>query len=203
MTLPESLSSSYRYYNPDDKCLYIRTGKKVASGDTFSIYAISESGTVSTYTLTNSTGNSADGLLVYDGYYYFGHNNNSSGYIGRISLTDSTDYISTYCEGTLYILPRYVSKGNVIYVLRNSSGSFDAGATAIWDTANNEVKICGIRMPMHNTFYNEGIGAFIQNSGALLYEKFFNYLATINNLDETVTKTAAQTMKITYTITEE
>ena len=33
--------------------------------------------------------------------------------------------------------------------------------------------------------------------------KFYPYFATINNLEEAVTKTSDKTMKITYTVTEE
>ena len=46
---------------------------------------------------------------------------------------------------------------------------------------------------------------YMDNSGrySAEYSVISNYLATINNLKVPITKTSAQTMKITYTLTEE
>jgi hypothetical protein len=79
-------------------------------------------------------------------------------------------------------------------------GIYDAVSDTLKMTAlgpTNDRHYCvGTRMKSLDILKNEGWGASPY--------KFHNpfYLATINNLSETVTKTAAKTMKVIYTLTE-
>ena len=68
----------------------------------------------------------------------------------------------------------------------------------IIDKVANTALICNA-LNTNNLRYNDNIDALSINSGAY---KNPLILATINNLDSPVTKTAAQTMKITYTLSK-
>ncbi|MBO4541694.1 MAG: hypothetical protein J5725_00780 [Bacteroidales bacterium] len=69
----------------------------------------------------------------------------------------------------------------------------------IFDVVNDTIKNVG----MNNALANRIVGTdlcVMYGSGGLYHNPL--YLATINNLQSPVTKTAAQTMKVTYTLTE-
>ena len=78
-----------------------------------------------------------------------------------------------------------------------------------YDTTNDTI------YPTNGAFvlsYNTGYNQWYEATMDIIYNRQYNegapvtsnplYLATINNLDSQVTKTAAQTMKVTYTLTE-
>lgn len=71
------------------------------------------------------------------------------------------------------------------------------GIMYILDEANGTIYPCN--GSLQNLSYNDDLDAF--NNGGATYKNPL-ILATVNNLESPVTKTAAQTMKITYTLTK-
>ncbi len=105
--------------------------------------------------------------------------------------------------------------GNDLYMLQLSNQGGSEVYNAIVDMQNNTLKICDSRFWEESTAgssYEPGAtnfnGKYYQGAlifgGTAITPVVRNplYLATINNLGTPVTKTAAQTMKVTYTLTE-
>lgn len=97
--------------------------------------------------------------------------------------------------------------GNGLYVIplsyrQNYDAEFPSGSgSVVWDSVANTIKIINLSynnictyIPSMNCLY--GVG----NDNTSIFSHPL-YLATINNI-QPVTKTAAQTMKVTYTLTE-
>ena len=86
---------------------------------------------------------------------------------------------------------------------------YNGGYPYFYDTTNDTIYPTN---GAFNTSYNTGYQYWYEPTMDVIYNRQYNdgipvasnplYLATINNLDNTVTKTAAQTMKVTYTLTE-
>ena len=90
-----------------------------------------------------------------------------------------------------------------------SGGSASQGAFGIYDCVADTFRAVGLPWSYPDRHYAVGtrmktVDIMKNESYAAYATKFHNpfYLATINNLSETVTKTAAKTMKVIYTLTE-
>ena len=115
-------------------------------------------------------------------YKYYWHNISclSEGLIMHIKDTGRRMYIYDTDTGTDYLANGYGT---------TSSGSFVQHGAYITDRKNAQEGII-----VSGYSYNYNNVALVKNP---------LYLATIYNLQNTVTKTASQTMKVTYTLTEE
>lgn len=133
------------------------------------------------------------------------------------SIRDNIAYLNTSTRKIeLYSLADTTAKLNEITtnysidVVSNINGYIVLGREML--DANNEIRHIYIGTYNDSSvkgagFYNNGIivpyMAYSGNSVYTRYSIISNYLATINNLKVPITKTSAQTMKITYTLTEE
>ena len=160
-----------------------------------------------TITLTSAVSVQAkeyENARVLNGYLYIAYNNR----IHKINMNDFSD-IS-------YANQSYYSVSNNKCMRKWGKDKLVMGGLVIFEDlsvekfANNEYGISCAYYRLH------GKSVAIDDSGAVYYfyvqdtdtaiqieaNSNYNYLATINNLATPVTKTAAQTMKITYTLTE-
>ena len=137
--------------------------------------------------------NVANGLL-------FASNMNNK--ISVFKLSDGS-YIQDLDVDTtsIYMINAASSGHNGIIFVHNGTNEF------IYDTVtgacrktNGSVQI-GITSPIPLSYDSVSDSIVVANGNPSLYKSPL-YLATINNLQSPVTKTAAQTMKVTYTLTE-
>lgn len=96
-----------------------------------------------------------------------------------------------------------------LYVINNNKSSNNSDPVGVWpvpSSDNTNVYLSAYSRDVGNCNIVNFIGysyAMKYNYKLLFGTKFYPYFATINNLEEPVTKTSDKTMKITYTVTEE
>lgn len=148
-----------------------------------------------------ASGNVYQGCNILNGYLYM---KSSSNYLIKVNLLNMEDLTEISCSvtsGEATYLAKYnnalIIGANVIY---EDLSIYKLGGISYtsYCFGNQKVKYmymdnCGVRDIIFD----------ITNSGNFYTETTLNYLATINNLEAPVTKTDSQTMKITYTLTEE
>lgn len=203
----------------------IGSGQSVASGGTIYYYEFdAENETLTQGTLTNTSGETIS-IANYgvqfrgDKVFIASYNNSQTGNVYVFDAEDST-FIKkftniqnfSYYNGT--IAPQFLpcELSDDLFLLQGySSGQYTFLYDAVADTTErmnltyqrNTGNNFGAMTQMRSC---EGIlkaGARIANNNYQAYvAKNPLYLATINNLQSPVTKTAAQTMKVTYTLTE-
>ena len=95
------------------------------------------------------------------------------------------------------------------YDINNGKNSYSNDIVGIWPVSSSD------NTNVYLSAYNSDVGScnmvnFVGYSDATAHNyklsfgtRFYPYFATINNLEEPVTKTSDKTMKITYTVTEE
>lgn len=127
--------------------------------------------------------------------YYFGMNN----YLNKTYIIDlETSTLLNVVEGQSSVsnlvgyTPHKLSDG--LYTICK-----DYNDVLIWDSYNNTLKPIGLASEYIGE-YNEILKTMHSTNGGMYKNPL--YLATINNLQSPVTKTAAQTMKVVYTLTE-
>ena len=116
-------------------------------------------------------------------------------------------------DGDRDIPPSEIADGLLVFHTLESEvrsgGSASQGAFGIYDCVADTFRAIGL--PWNNPDRHYAVGTRIKTVDIMKNEsyaadatKFHNpfYLATINNLSEAVTKTAAKTMKVIYTLTE-
>lgn len=96
-----------------------------------------------------------------------------------------------------------------LYAINNDKNSSNNDYVGVWPVPSSD------NTNVYLSAYNRNVGncnmvnfvgySYAMNNGYKLSfgTKFYPYFATINNLEEPVTKTSDKTMKITYTVTEE
>lgn len=214
--LEQELNTNYRGYNydPETECLYIWTSSKYpfGSGDEMQLTQI-KFGTweIKQYKLVNATdvrlrNDSSWTCFVTDGYIlmktydspYNVYKININNPADAVMLTKAAlDYVSGY--------PKFVINGRVYYEDANNQltiANLDKNEImkpeAISLLGNNEqynyTPVRGNKM-----LYYVDLGS----RAAAGWRVMCNYLATINNLDVPVIKTADKTMKITYILQEQ
>jgi len=174
-------------------------------------------------TITNNTGNilyTYYSLAVYNGYIYWMSTDRTLVYKillsdSSVSATISDVTLSSYaCSSDCFI------KDGKIYVM-SSKYNYQSNypCYAVIDTELETIQYTPLRNDVSGsyTYYYTGVKSapilgkpwlywygLNFNSGCCTgtFVVWSNYLATINNLSDTLTKTNSQTMKITYTITE-
>lgn len=209
-----SISSSYVWnYDTTANTLYFMANRgysEVQNGREFYIAAIPIGTMIArTYNITNRTGVSLNYSTggVYGGYLYIGgYNNNNQNY--KINLESDTDYAQLSGVNTTLDFQRccFWNHGR-IFALCGSIVSWNYRLAAV-DPATNKARYTqnylndskgNTKKWVAVTGSNVAFAVMNDGSGFLVP---CNYLATINNLSSPVTKTAARTMKVIYTISE-
>lgn len=201
-------------YDPVTDCLYICTYKDYRV-DPNTAYLVTEikmdTWKVKQYEVTNTTGkylrsDSSWQMFVTDGYLYVkGYESPYELY--KIQMTNPANVVKFTRTNVSSIngVPKFVINGRIYYENGNDQ-------LLIADTATNEI------MPpeaqsLFNSSYNLNVTP-VRNEPLIYFADYgtwstagwymmCNYLATINNLDTPVTKTADKTMKITYILQEQ
>lgn len=208
-----SIHSSYMWnYDTTANTLYFMANRgysEVQNGREFYIAAIPIGTMIArTYNITNRTGVSLNYSTggVYGGYLYIGGYNNNQSY--KINLESDTDYAQLSGVNTALDFQRccFWNHGR-IFALCGSLNSWNYRLAAV-DPATNKTRYTqnylndskgNTKKWVAVTGSNVAFAVMNDGSGFLVP---CNYLATINNLSSPVTKTAAQTMKVIYTISE-
>ena len=107
-----------------------------------------------------------------------------------VNIVDGVDYSNASTTG---YTPHRLSNG--LYEVCKSNYPMDI---YIWDSVNNTLKPIGLGDVIGER--SEALDVMHPTNGGIYKNPL--YLATINNLNSPVTKTAAQTMKVTYILTE-
>lgn len=219
-TISTPLESGYYTYNYDPKgnVLYIFFASKsttVVGGTILVTKILLSNWNITQYTITNTT----EETLRTSGYCFaFAHNGYVyiKGYaspynIYKMQISNNANVVKLKMNGitTVTGYPQLAINGRIFYEDASSSPY----TVLVANESTNEISITE-----NNYLYsNGGYGYFftpVLNEPMLYYashgphsgEAFcmmVNYLATINNLTEPVTKTADKTMKITYIIQEQ
>lgn len=209
-----SISSVYVWnYDTTANTLYFMANRgysEVQNGREFYIAAIPIGTMIArTYNITNRTGVSLNYSTggVYGGYLYIGgYSSNLKNY--KINLESDTDYAQLSGVNTTLDFQRccFWNHGR-IFALCGSLNSWNYRLAAV-DPATNKARYTqnylndskgNTKKWVAVTGSNVAFAVMNDGSGFLVP---CNYLATINNLSSPVTKTAAQTMKVIYTISE-
>lgn len=208
-----SIYSSYVWnYDTTANTLYFMANRnyfEIQNGREFYIAAIPIGTMIArTYNITNRTGVSLSYNTggVYGGYLYIGEYNSNQSY--KINLESDTDYAQLSGVNTALDFQRccFWNHGR-IFALCGGLNSWNYRLAAV-DPATNKARYTqnylndskgNTKKWVAVTGSNVAFAVMNDGSGFLVP---CNYLATINNLSSPVTKTAAQTMKVIYTISE-
>lgn len=201
-------------YDPATDCLYICTHKdyRVDPNTSYLVTEIKmDTWKVKQYEVTNTTDKylRSDNnwqMFVTDGYLYVkGYDSPYKLY--KIQITNPANVVKFKRTNASSVngLPKFVINGRIYYENENEQ-------LLIANTATNEI------MPpeaqsLFNSSYNVNVTP-VRNEPLIYFADYgtrstsgwhmmCNYLATINNLDAPVTKTADKTMKITYILQEQ
>lgn len=215
-TLTEGFNiPGYNAYNFDlaTNSLYVfgASNNPTKVNDTFNVVKI-EFGTwkITQYTMTNTTDVSlaTSGLryaYVHDGFVYL-KNYYSPYHIYKFELANTANVVKIKENGMSSIpgLPElaingriyYDDAGNDLYIADSDTNEFlKTESNRLWSSYHYSfAPVIGNPMLFFASRGNSSTGEFVMMS---------NYLATINNLSEEVTKTADKTMKVTYIIQEQ
>lgn len=226
ITLPIDKIWAYCSVNFDleTNAIYIvgANSQTIKSNDEFYVYQI-PIGTLkaSKSIVTNTSGNDlfVDRAYVYNGYVYI---HSSAVYSGpfqfsKINIASSGDIanIPYSAYRADYFSPNNIfsREGNLYFPYKcSSTNGYDN--YAVLDTTSNTVYYTNCRADVYKYTGSYRIVPLIGND--VVYYRYArvnsaevgdfrirsNYLATINNLSTPITKTAAQTMKVIYTIAE-
>ena len=219
--LTTALPTQYFSYNfdPNDKCLYIfaSASYQLNAGGTFVVTKINTTNwNITQYTMTNTanvqlTTNGMKFAFAHRGYVYLrSYNSPYDIYKFEIGNSANVTKIAKHGMSSLDVVPFWACNGR-IYFIACSSSSSNRHVYIVNDVTNECLKTENFEV--YNNYYsccytpvlNEPM-LFFCSIGNNTTSTFFtpaNYLATINNLSEPVTKTADKTMKITYIIQEQ
>lgn len=222
ITLDEPLVSTTNVtYNFDtsDNCLYLVGARATSTAidGTFQVIKIElDTWEVTNYTATNTTGviigtnRSIRFGFVCDGYLLV--KANASPYTIYKLEIDNWANVTEFSrpDGTILSSTPAFALNNRVYYRSTSSGQVGIAnmetCEVLRPSCNGDYgSYNGAFTPVLNEpllfFYSQGVSQGWSYAGSFVMQT--NYLATINNLGETVTKTADKTMKITYLIREE
>lgn len=198
-----NLTSSLPSYT-DGQNIYLAAGSTTSKNGTLTLYKInnaaSDTPALETIQITNNTGCEIyqnSGFEIYNNYLYittFG-----GGALCEINVTNPVD-TNVYNAN----IPKYSTINHAanmgsgkIYI---TNGGSNYGAI-VFDTATKTVKQTMLK-GLQSAVVNKSIFPIFYNRDSKYAARGIPnfYLATINNLDSPVTKTADKTMKVTYTI---
>lgn len=195
-----SADSTY-YFSLDKNAEFIITEIDVANEYAVKQYAMKNTAGVSlrlAYTRNNA--------WCYDGYVYM-MKYNSPHYIFRMEIgnpanvqkieTEVRESYPTFAKDKriYYEMPSSYSGSVALYIVETDSFTLKyPESNCLFDTSDRQfVPVLGVPMTYYMT-RGSNDGTFAMRT---------DYLATINNLESAVVKTADKTMKVTYTLTEE
>lgn len=221
-SLSTELPTYYTAYNYDhtDKCLYLvsSSSSTIAANGTFVVTKIDTTDwSIKQYTMTNTadvslSGSGSQYAIVHQGYVYM-RSYSGSYKIYKLELGNSANVTVMDSNGITSIsgLPLLAHDGRIYYI--TSSGSSSNRRVYILNTQTEQFTVSenyGFYSDSGSYSYTPVVDEpmlYYKSSGGSNSTGLFvtptNYLATINNLSEAVTKTADKTMKITYTIQEQ
>ena len=198
-----------------EKNIYIVFAKsyQVSAGANFYVMKIDSNMTATAHKITNNTGvslntnrNASVVPMCFNGDYLWIQEYSGSYKLYGIKYNDSTQVISTGLNignnnGSMYSLNEDLiciyggyNKARLIYDAKNNTMKYINAIDL--EGINNMLVLAGKK----GVYLANKQGTYTSEHTIL---KDPRYLATINNLDEPVIKTASQTMKVTYTITFE
>jgi hypothetical protein len=224
ITLDHAISS-YRCYNFDreDNALYIisTAASTMAANAEFIVTKVNfGTWTVTQYVMTNTTDvtlySSSRFGIVHRGQVYF--RSNAANYsFYKIQLGNSANVVKLAGTASYAMIPTFGVGGRTYWQYTSSS----TNRVYVTDEATNRVNFSG-NQQLHYHSYSQSYSTYyavpsytpvinnemfyylsVGDKGNLTFYYLADYLATINNLSEPVTKTADKTMKITYTIEEQ
>lgn len=224
ITLDHAISG-YRCYNFDreDNALYIisTAASTIAANAEFIVTKVNFGTWTVTQTVMTNTSNvvlysSSRFAIVHRGYVYF--RSNAANYsMYKLELGNSANVVKLSGTASYAVIPVFGIGGRTYWQYASSS----THRVYVTDEATNRFNFSGNQM-LHYHTYSQSYSTYYVVPGytpVLNNEMFFylsvgdkstltfyylaDYLATINNLSEPVTKTADKTMKITYTIEEQ
>lgn len=224
-SLPElktELKTNYYAYNFDyaDEALYIFCcgTSTIKAGESFQITKVSlDNWRITQYEMVNTsnvqlTTNGTRFAYVHDGFVYL--KTYSSPYdVYKFEVGNAANVAKMEMRGMTSILghPQMAINGRLYYEYATSSSS--SQVLQILNTADNEflktetrrIYSSGSSLYCYTPVLHEPMLYYISsgNSSTGGFFTMSNYLATINNLSEPVTKTANKTMKITYIVQEQ
>jgi hypothetical protein len=184
---------------------------QTTAGSNFYVMKIDSNMVATAHKITNNTGvglnttrNSATLSMCFNGDYLWIQEYSGNYKLYGIKYTDSTQVINTGFKiesGSIYSLDTDLicvysgyNKARMIYDAKNNTMKYINALDL--DSVDNLLRLSNTK------------GIYLANNQGNktsdhIILKDPRYLATINNLDEPVVKTASQTMKVTYTITFE
>lgn len=220
--LGTALSTSYFAYNFDvtDNCLYIFSSANysTAVNGTYQITRIKISDwSIRQWTMTNTTNEilTTNGMrfaFANNGYVYLrGYNSPYELYKFEIGNSANVVKIKRSGMSSIDCWPMFAINGRIYFQAFSNTSSYNH--VYIVNEETNEclksenycLQYAGSNTPCYTPVLNHQMLLFC-SYGNWSTGPFFipaNYLGTINNLSEPVTKTADKTMKITYTIQEQ
>jgi hypothetical protein len=213
------LSTNTLYYNyrPENNCLYLysATNTTISAGGAFCVIKINvETGDFTEYSMTNQTNASVyfgQSTFVYGEYIYL-KSYSSSAKFYKVKLGNQTDVtaltVPSVCRYGSEMYPSFAAEGRIWYEPYVHNYMNDYERCFVIDTETEDILATENRYFV-STFVSGnypcsvpvvGHKECVYLRGYFFYPQF--YLATINNLDSPVTKTADKTMKVTYIIQE-
>ncbi len=212
-----AISQQYFSYNYDEESekLYIVSGANtnISNGGAFTITEIDVANdyAVKQYSMTNQTGvtlrmfYARDNTMCYDGYIYLmpysGTYNIYRQEIGNAANVQKIDTAVRQCwpifakDKRIYFLnPTSYTPSWALYIVETDSFTLKyPEAKYLYDSTGRQfVPVKGVPM----TYF------MANGTSDGVFGMRTDYLATINNLDSPVVKTADKTMKVTYTLSE-
>ena len=208
--LNESIEYANAFYH--NSLVYLASRKDDTTLYLMKIDLTTETVTKDVITIPNLTKNIRNHNSFYkNGYFYFMRKDATTYYLTKLNLSnyaDMTDIVtSTTSDGSMQYIERTktarISKVGILFEDDTLFESpFIIGKSTLGQDQMNtsEIMINGFFALSFYPYPNSSYSSYIFFD---FYETLIaGYLATINNLPSPVTKTAAQTMKITYTVTE-
>lgn len=204
VTLSQTILDNTTWHNSDDEYYYGFGGGDYYTGRPYSVYRIKKSD----YTLDESftfSGSTQYQQTDYSGNWFKWNNNFYMAKSDRLHILNlSTKTFSEIHNGGKSIAlssRNYLHAGSVFIKPDNSVISRHSSGYFFNEISSNKEKAFvspnGIVLVLAYSYSYGNYSAWVQMG--VVNE----YLATINNLDSPVIKTSEQSMKITYTITEE
>lgn len=208
--------TNYFYYNyvEEENCVYIHAPSgTVKEGGAFNIIKINcENWSVTEYPMTNQCNEEiyvgSSHCFAYKGYFYALSYRGYS--IFKIKIGNSTDVVKMAIPESGqsgYIYPAYAVNGRIYYDTYSHSYMNSSERNLILNTEKETITLSENRAVYGYRYSSSPGGVQVMGhkecvywSGDFIYPG--NYLATINNLESPVTKTADKTMKVTYIIQE-
>lgn len=197
LTLPNELQNVDTYTTMADGLIVVAPEQVAVNASAkLGIYNIS-TGTWSTVSFTNTT----DSGIYFQSYFYsckhgaFSNKNFikfSDGTITTLNISGDMNSCYEMADNLIYLS---LTSGNYIYDIVNGT---------VYKTNGSVLSGVGVSSVGNNRFLFSDYYNTISSKYSFT-QMFRNplYLATVNNLDNVLTKTSSETMKVTYTITRE